>query len=84
MYLQIKEDAAPEIAGRIYNSGDIAIIVNGKYVGDEKKNEEAYVVQVDSKYRDDMRKSVAISNTDTIQPVRFPNRSKQNLVMVTA
>ncbi|MDM5278062.1 extracellular solute-binding protein [Paenibacillus silvae] len=68
---QIKEDASPEIAGRIYNSGDIAIIVNGKYVGDDKKNEEAYVVQVESKYRDDMRKSVAISNTDTIQPVRF-------------
>lgn len=68
---QIKEDASPEIADRIYNSGDIAIIVNGKYVGDEKKNEEAYVIQVDSKYRDDMRKSVTISNTDTIQPVRF-------------
>ncbi|WP_339187888.1 extracellular solute-binding protein [Paenibacillus sp. FSL R5-0490] len=67
----IKDDASPEIAGRIYNSGDIAIIVNGKYVGDDKKNEEAYVVQVESKYRDDMRKSVAISNTDIIQPVRF-------------
>ncbi|WP_145409481.1 extracellular solute-binding protein [Paenibacillus xylanexedens] len=68
----IKDDASPEISGRIYNSGDIAILVNGKYVGDDKKNEEAYVVQVESKYRDDMRKSVAISNTDTIQPVRFP------------
>ncbi|WP_145048460.1 extracellular solute-binding protein [Paenibacillus xylanexedens] len=68
----IKDDASPEISGRIYNAGDIAIIVNGKYVGDDKKNEEAYVVQVESKYRDDMRKSVAISNIDTIQPVRFP------------
>jgi ABC-type sugar transport system, periplasmic component len=67
----VKEDATKEASDRIYNFGDIAIIVNGKYAGSDEKNEAAYIAQTPQEYQADMRKSVEISNTDTIAPVRF-------------
>ncbi|WP_438446955.1 extracellular solute-binding protein [Gorillibacterium sp. sgz5001074] len=67
----VKADATKEAKDRIYNFGDIAIIVNGKFVGDAAKNEAAYIAQTPKKYQADMKKSVVISNTDTIKPVRF-------------
>ncbi|MNO24500.1 Lipoprotein LipO precursor [compost metagenome] len=67
----VKADATQEAMDRIYNFGDLAIIVNGKFAGDDAKNEAAYIAQTPEKYQADMRKSVEISNTDNIQPVRF-------------
>lgn len=67
----VKPDATQEITDRLYNFGDIAIIVNGKFAGDEAKNEAAYIAQTPEKFQADMKKSVEISNVDTIQPVRF-------------
>lgn len=67
----VKADATQEAKDRIYNFGDIAIIVNGKFAGDDAKNEAAYIAQTPPAFHADMRKSVEISNTDLIQPVRF-------------
>ncbi|QSF46305.1 extracellular solute-binding protein [Paenibacillus tianjinensis] len=67
----VKADATQEAMDRIYNFGDLAIIVNGKYAGDDAKNEAAYIAQTPEKYQADMKKSVEISNTDNIQPVKF-------------
>lgn len=67
----VKVDATQEAKDRIYNFGDIAIIVNGKFAGDDVKNESAYIAQTPAAFQADMRKSVEISNVDNIQPVRF-------------
>ncbi|MEK4059163.1 MULTISPECIES: extracellular solute-binding protein [Paenibacillus] len=67
----VKADATQEVTDRLYNFGDIAIIVNGKFAGDDAKNEAAYIAQTPEKFQADMRKSVEISNVDKIQPVRF-------------
>ncbi|WP_342423919.1 extracellular solute-binding protein [Paenibacillus sp. FSL E2-0178] len=67
----VKPDATSEITDRLYNFGDIAVIVNGKFAGDDAKNEAAYIAQTPEKFQADMKKSVEISNVDTIQPVRF-------------
>jgi putative aldouronate transport system substrate-binding protein len=67
----VKPDATAEITDRLYNFGDIAIIVNGKFAGDDAKNEAAYIAQTPEKFQADMKKSVEISNVDKIQPVRF-------------
>ncbi len=66
-----KEDASTEAQNRLYNYGDMAIIANGKIVGTEEQNNDAYIMQVPEEYQADMRKSVEISNTDTIPPVNF-------------
>ncbi|WP_139997629.1 extracellular solute-binding protein [Paenibacillus paridis] len=67
----VKPDAAQEASDKIYNFGDFAVIVNGKFAGDDKKNTDAYIAQTPAEYQADMRKSVEISNTDPITPVRF-------------
>ncbi|MNB71983.1 Lipoprotein LipO precursor [compost metagenome] len=67
-----KADAPQEISDRLYNYGDMAIIVNGKYIGDDKSNAEAYIRQVPEEYQDLMRTSVEISNTNKIDPVVMP------------
>ncbi len=66
-----KEDASTEAQNRLYNYGDMAIIANGKVAGTEEQNNDAYIMQVPEEYQADMRKSVEISNTDTIAPVKF-------------
>lgn len=67
----VKPDATQEAIDKIYNFGDIAVIVNGKFAGDDVKNEAAYIAQTPAEFQADMRKSVEISHTDTIQPIRF-------------
>lgn len=67
----VKSDATDEAKSRLYNFGDLAIIVNGKFAGDDAKNEAAYIAQTMDVYQEDMRKSVEISNVDNIQQVRF-------------
>ncbi|WP_322925216.1 extracellular solute-binding protein [Paenibacillus campi] len=66
-----KEDASQEAQNRLYNYGDMAIIANGKVAGTAEQNNDAYIMQVPEEYQADMRKSVEISNTDTIPPVNF-------------
>lgn len=66
-----KEDATEEATNRLYNYGDMAIIANGKIVGTEEQNNNAYIMQTPEEYQAAMRKSVEISNTDTIPPVNF-------------
>ncbi|BCG60913.1 extracellular solute-binding protein [Paenibacillus sp. URB8-2] len=67
-----KADAPQEVTDRMYNYGDMAIIANGKYIGDEKSNAEAYIRQVPEEYQDLMRTSVEISNTNPIEPIVMP------------
>ncbi|WP_411346885.1 extracellular solute-binding protein [Paenibacillus sp. WLX1005] len=67
----VKPDATDEALNRLYNYGDMAIIANGKIVGTEEQNNEAYIKQMPEKYQKDMAKSVEISNTDTFPPVNF-------------
>ncbi|MGG1879890.1 extracellular solute-binding protein [Paenibacillus cisolokensis] len=66
------EEASQEMKDRLYNYGDMAIIVNGKYIGDDKQNAEAYIRQVPDVYQDLMRVSVEISNTHKLDPVVMP------------
>ncbi len=67
----IKEDASADVTNRIYNYGDMVIIANGKIVGTEEQNNDAYIMQMPEKYQADMRKSVEISNSDTFPPINF-------------
>ncbi|MFB9330003.1 extracellular solute-binding protein [Paenibacillus aurantiacus] len=66
-----KADATDEVKNRIYNWGDMAIISNGKQLGDTDKNVEAYVLGMPEQYRDETRKALTISRSDTIKPVLF-------------
>ncbi|WP_020617238.1 extracellular solute-binding protein [Paenibacillus daejeonensis] len=65
-------DASQDIKDRLYNYGDMAIIVNGKYMGDDEKNAEAYIRQVPEVYHDMMRTSVEISDTNKSAPIIMP------------
>lgn len=67
----MKTDATDEIKNRIYNFGDMAIISNGKQLGDADKNVEAYVVGMPEANQEETRKALSISRTDTIKPVLF-------------
>jgi len=62
-------DAEQSVKERLYNYGDMAIIVNGKYMGDPELNNEAYIRQTPKQFHDLMRKSVEISNTDKIDQI---------------
>ncbi|CAM3284328.1 extracellular solute-binding protein [Paenibacillus lupini] len=67
----MKTDATDEIKNRIYNFGDMAIISNGKQLGDADKNVEAYVVGMPEANQEETRKALSISRSDTIKPVLF-------------
>lgn len=67
----VKADATDEAINRLYNYGDMAIIANGKVVGTDEQNNEAYIMQMPEKYQKDMATSVEIANTDTFPPVNF-------------
>jgi ABC-type sugar transport system, periplasmic component len=68
----LKADAPQDVKDRLYNYGDMAIIVNGKYMGETEKNNEAYIRQTPKEFHDVMRVSVNISNSDKIDPVVLP------------
>ncbi|SFE52280.1 putative aldouronate transport system substrate-binding protein [Paenibacillus catalpae] len=67
----VKADAADEVKNRIYNYGDMAIISNGKQLGDADKNVEAYVVGMPEAFQEETRKALSVSRSDTIKPVLF-------------
>lgn len=66
-----KADATQEAKDRMYNWGDMAIISNGKQIGDADKNAESFVVNMPEKFQDEVRLALTISRTDTIKPVNF-------------
>lgn len=68
----VNEEASQEVKDRLYNYGDMAIIVNGKYIGDDEQNAEAYIRQVPDVYQELMRASVNISNTNKLDPIVMP------------
>lgn len=68
----LNDAASQEVKDRLYNYGDMAIIVNGKFMGEDEKNSEAYIRQTPKEYHDVMRQSVQISNTDKIDQIVMP------------
>lgn len=67
----VKADASQEFLDRIYNSGDMAIISNGKNIGDQETNEKAWISGFPERNQEALKQSIAIANTDTIGPIVF-------------
>lgn len=67
----VKTDAPEDVKNRIYNQGDMAIISNGKQLGDSEKNVEAYVYGMPEAFHEETRRALTVSRSDTIKPVRF-------------
>ncbi|MBB3111632.1 putative aldouronate transport system substrate-binding protein [Paenibacillus phyllosphaerae] len=65
-------EAPQDVQDRLYNYGDMAIIVNGKFIGEPQQNSEAYIRQVPKEYHELMRTSVDISNVDKIDQIVMP------------
>ncbi|MBD0381805.1 extracellular solute-binding protein [Paenibacillus sp. WST5] len=60
-----------ETKKRMFNSGDIAIISNGRDFGDPEKNKRAEAMNVLEPYREEASKVLDIALQDGILPVRF-------------
>ncbi|NGZ73925.1 extracellular solute-binding protein [Saccharibacillus alkalitolerans] len=67
----IKEDASQEIKDRVYNGGDMAILANGKVIGDQETNERAWTAGFPKQNQELMEQSIEIANTDTVGPIIF-------------
>jgi putative aldouronate transport system substrate-binding protein len=68
----VKEDVTQEAKDWVYNSGDMVIVANGKVVGDDAKNREAFILGgFPVKYQSDVRKAMELADVDTIKPVTF-------------
>jgi len=67
----VNEDASQDVQNRIYNYGDIAILANGKFAGDDEKNKQAFVAGFPAQFQADVRKALDISVTDTFKPISF-------------
>jgi putative aldouronate transport system substrate-binding protein len=67
----VKDGAPADVTNRVYNFGDIAILANGKFAGDEEKDKQAFVAGFPSKFQADVRKALDISVTDTFKPLSF-------------
>ena len=63
------EKQTEEALNRLYNSGDMAIIANGKQLGSEEMNLKARALQFPPEYQDIVAKAQQIANTDVIEPV---------------
>ncbi|MEJ8304299.1 extracellular solute-binding protein [Saccharibacillus sacchari] len=67
----IKEDAAQDIKDRVYNAGDMAIMANGKVIGDQEMNEKAWIAGFPKNNQELMRASIDVANADTVGPIIF-------------
>lgn len=67
----VKSDVSQEFADRLYNAGDMAIISNGKNIGDKATNEKAWILGFPKNNQDLLRQSIDIANTDTVGPIIF-------------
>ncbi|MFD2329514.1 extracellular solute-binding protein [Cohnella sp. GCM10020058] len=65
----VKTDAPQNVIDRIYNYGDIVILANGKFTGDEEKNKQAFAAGFPPAYQENLRKALDISVTDTFAPL---------------
>lgn len=63
------DNPTEEATNRLYNSGDMAIISNGKNFGSREENLEARALQFPPRFQDQAREAMRISNADTIKPV---------------
>ncbi|OKP81923.1 MULTISPECIES: extracellular solute-binding protein [Paenibacillus] len=67
----VKENVSQEFADRLFNGGDMAIISNGKNLGDQATNEKAWVMGFPKNNQEMLKQSIAIANTDTVGPIVF-------------
>lgn len=63
------ENPSEEALNRLYNSGDMAIISNGKQLGSMEKNLEARALQMPKQFYEHMHEAQRIANTDTFAPI---------------
>ncbi|OMD19362.1 ABC transporter substrate-binding protein [Paenibacillus odorifer] len=66
-----KTDVSQEFADRLFNAGDMAIISNGKNIGDQATNEKAWALGFPERNREMLTQSIAIANADTVGPLVF-------------
>jgi putative aldouronate transport system substrate-binding protein len=66
------DDQSQEALDRLYNSGDMAIISNGKQLGSMEKNLKARALQMPSKFFAEIDAAQKIANTDGIPPLLLP------------
>ncbi|MNO41654.1 Lipoprotein LipO precursor [compost metagenome] len=67
----VKADVPQEFADRLFNGGDMAIISNGKNIGDQATNEKAWIMGFPENNQEMLKQSIAIANTDTVGPIVF-------------
>ncbi|MBY0014431.1 extracellular solute-binding protein [Paenibacillus typhae] len=67
----VKADVAQEFADRLFNAGDMAIISNGKNIGDQATNEKAWISGFPERNQEMLKQSIDIANTDTVGPIVF-------------
>ncbi|GAK39245.1 extracellular solute-binding protein [Paenibacillus urinalis] len=67
----VKSDVSQEFADRLFNAGDMAIISNGKNIGDQATNEKAWIMGFPEHNQELLRQSIDIANTDTVGPIIF-------------
>lgn len=67
----VKPDAPQSVLDRLFTAGDIAILANGKFIGDEEKNKQAFAAGFPQEHQADVRKALDISVADSFSPVMF-------------
>ncbi len=67
----MKEGVTKEMQDRVYNGGDMAIISNGKAIGDQAKNEAAWIAGFPANNQEMLRQAIDLANTDTVGPIVF-------------
>lgn len=67
----VKPDVSKEFADRLFNGGDMAIISNGKNLGDQELNQKAWISGFPERHKEILDQSYAIANTDTVGPIVF-------------
>lgn len=65
----VVENQTEEAKNRLYNSGDMAIISNGKQLGSMEKNLKARELQMPKKFQDQVAAAQKVANSDVIPPV---------------
>jgi putative aldouronate transport system substrate-binding protein len=63
------DDQPQDVLDRLYNSGDMGIISNGKQLGSQEKNLKARAMQMPSKFLAEVEAAQNIALTDGIEPL---------------
>lgn len=80
----VKADASQEAIDRLFNAGDLAIISNGKNIGDQATNEKAWIMGFPERNQELLRQSIDIANTDTVGPLVFDKPIQAEMKYSTA